>query len=305
MSAGWDAALEQIEQADLPATVYRTAIRLLRRAIADGGTFALDEAGLLDICQTNAEGTMRSHLVQLASAGIIRYKRRGFVIISFLAWMGEDEILIAQRSLLSQDEGIRALSDQNDGEMAEDLIAERSNVEDEVPIRALSDQNTRAERSKSPSTSHARSGRWVGRSLSTTQKRKKPTYPPKPSQTEPLLAPLQQLALDLLEDSDVGVLHETALMLVLTKPVQDIYRTVDKWLPDAKAGKVGPGVIPHRLEKLQPSRAATVNLSPAFRDSDLFHRHRLPDEMVADAERKNYSVDGGFPADEQRRKYSL
>lgn len=299
MSAGWDVALEQIEQADLPATVYRTAIRLLRRASADGGTFALEEAELLDICQTDAEGTVRSHLVQLAAAGIIRYKRRGFVTITFLAWMGEDENLIAQRSLLWQDEEIRALSDQIDGGMGEDLIAERSNSDEAAPIRALSDQKARAQRSKSASTSHARSGRWVGRSLSTTRKRKEPTYPPKPSH-DPSLNEVQQLALGLLEDSDVGILHEIALTLVASKPVQDIYRAVDRWLPEFQAGKVGVGALKHRIETAKPSATATVSLSAGFLASDLFQRHRLPDEMV-DGKRRKYSVE----ADEMRRKYSL
>jgi hypothetical protein len=316
----FDICLEQIEQADLPATVYRTAIRLLRRAINGGGTFTLEEADLLDICQTDAEGTARSHLVQLAAAGIIRYKRRGFVSITFLAWTLDEDILIAQRSLLSQNEEIRALSDQNIESTSAILIAERSNSDEEAPIRALSDQKARAERSDSvksdikviaerseralsdqnePSTSHtrARSGRWVGRSRSSREKRKKPTYPPTSHNATPLrggvnhdppLNAMQQLALDLLEDSDVGVLHETALMLVREKSAQDIFRAVDKWLPDAQARKVGPGVLKHRIETLKPSRAATVALSATFLVSDLFQRHRLPDEMIAGPPRREY-----------------
>jgi hypothetical protein len=47
-----------------------------------------------------------------------------------------------------------------------------------------------------------------------------------------------------------------------------------------------------------------VSLSAGFRDSELFHRHRLPDEMIADPERKQYNIDDGA-AREPRKKYSV
>jgi hypothetical protein len=141
-------------------------------------------------------------------------------------------------------------------------------------------------------------GGWVG--SSTTEKRKKPTHPPKPSQT-PKLDAAQQLAFELLVDGDVGILHSVATELARKLPPQDIFRAVDKWLPDHRAEKVGPGALKHRLETLKPSNARMVSLSAGFRDSDLFHRHRLPDEMIADSERKRYST---APTEEPRRKYS-
>jgi hypothetical protein len=307
-----EAAQQCIDEADIPSTVYRTAMRLLHRVDGHTGTVTVSEADLMAICQTEAEGTMRSHLVQLAAAGIVRYRRRGLIYIQFEAWANpelpwDDEDLIAERSNLDAERQkggpIRALSDQNGEPESEELIAERSNSEMEPPNRALSDQKPRAERSKSASTSHARSGRWVGRSLPSTEKRKKPTYPP--TSHDPPLEPMQQLALELLEDSDVGVIHEVALMLVLEKPPQDIFRMVDKWLPDAQAGKVGPGVLKHRIETLKPSDMPTVSLSAGFLVSDLFQRHRLPDEMIAEPPRRKYSIDEAYPDDTQpRRKYS-
>ena len=81
----WDVTMDQIEAADLPATVYRTAVRLLRRA--SNGRVELSEAELKQICQTDSEGTMRSHLVQLAAAGILRYIRRRLTIrVQFESW---------------------------------------------------------------------------------------------------------------------------------------------------------------------------------------------------------------------------
>jgi len=105
-----------------------------------------------------------------------------------------------------------------------------------------------------------------------------------------------------LVDSDIGIIHRVADELARKLPAQDIYRAVDKWLPDHQADKVGVGALKHRLESLKPSSARMVALSAGFRDSELFHRHRLPPEMVADPERKQYSY---VPEPQQGRRYSV
>lgn len=295
-------ALEQIEAADLPCPVYRTARRLLDRAHSGGGHLRINDDAFRQLCQTEAEGTMRSHLVQLASAGILRYDRRGPTIrIYFAAWFPtlqplDDIKVIAERSLVKEDDisliaerSDRALSDQTYVEGDEKVIAERS-------IRALSDQ-------KSASTSHARSG-WLVGSLPSTRKSKKPTNQPQPlNRNDP-----QQLALGLLVDPEVGIWREVAEILIQKLPAQDIYRTVDDFLADLRDGKVKRrGALRKRLERLQPAAApgglpalGAVTLSAGFRESELFHRHRLPDEMIADPERKQYNY---MPEPEQRKRY--
>jgi hypothetical protein len=303
MSAdAYELALAQIEAADLPCPVYRTARRLLDRAAATDGFVALSDADLRGICQSEAEGTLRSHLIQMQAAGIIRYNRRGLKIrIFFESWQPsleprDDIKVIAQRSLVKEDDikviaerSNRALSDHFYVEEGEKVIAERS-------FRALSDQ-------KSASTSHARSG-WLVGSLSSSHKKKKPTNQPQPPNPhDPPLEPLQQLAFELLIDSEVGVLQEAARILAKKLPATEIYRVVDEWLPDRRAGKVRPGLLRWRLDQLAPSDAPTVTLSVGFRDSELFHRHRLPDEMIADSERKRYNLND-YTDSEPRKKYS-
>jgi hypothetical protein len=108
------------------------------------------------------------------------------------------------------------------------------------------------------------------------------------------------LALGLLIDPEVGISYEVAQILATSKPLVDIYRLVDDWLPEHRDGGVEAGALVSRIRRVKPSSAQTVSLSAGFRDSDLFHRHRLPDEMIADG-RKRYNI---APAQEPRRKYS-
>jgi hypothetical protein len=271
-----DAIFDQIDGADLSATAYRTGIRLWRLAAANGGVVHLPRTQMIALCGTESDGTMKNHLCQIAKAGIIEYGVTGDVVfIRLLLW-----IYHAER------DAHHAERDNDDGNRHAERDAHH------------------AERDDAASTSHVRAravGR-LGRSFTTTDKRKKPTYPPT-SQT-PALTGEQQLAFELLVDSEVGVIHRIADELARKLPPQDIYRAVDKWLPEHQAAKVGPGALKHRLETLKPSNARMVSLSAGFRDSELFHRHRLPDEMIADPERKQYNIDDGA-AREPRKKYSV
>lgn len=102
----------------------------------------------------------------------------------------------------------------------------------------------------------------------------------------------QQLAFSLLVDREVGVDREVAEILARSLPPLDIYRVVDDWLPDRRAGKVRPPSLCHRLERTEPSNAPYVTLSPDFLASEVYHRHRLPDDLVRDprqARRSEYN----------------
>lgn len=121
----------------------------------------------------------------------------------------------------------------------------------------------------------------------------KPTHQPKRAHEKqhPPLNQEQQLSLDLLVDPEVGITKEVAEIIARRLSAPDIYRAVDRWLPDRRTGKVQTGALVTRLNKLERSQLDTVSLSAGLLDSDLFHRHRLPDEMIADPEpRKRYSL---------------
>jgi hypothetical protein len=305
-------AQEQIEQVDLPATVYRTVRRLLDQAARANGTLILGEAQLMAICQTAAAATMRSHLVQLAGAGIIHYQRRGSTVtIQFSAWANpelpwpDDPNLIAERSECDADRAKviaqrsnRALSDQNGASADEKFDRSAIKSRAQRSNRALSDQNG------DDSLTRPRARALVGRLVDPSPNESRvETHPPTPTPSKPKRGhrngraspppppPIdahQQLALDLLIDTEIGLTYELAEILARKLPPQQIYRAVDDWLPDRRAGKVKAGALAHRLKKMKASRAAAVTLSADFRQSDLYRRYPLPTEMIADPERRNY-----------------
>lgn len=123
----------------------------------------------------------------------------------------------------------------------------------------------------------------------------KPTNQPMRAREKqkPPLNQEQQLALGLLVDPEVGIIKEVAEIIARRLSAPDIYRAVDRWLPDHRAGKVQTGALVRRLQRLERSELATVSLSAGLLDSGLFNRHRLPDEMIAtgDTNRRSYRPD--------------
>lgn len=80
-----------VDAANLPATVYRTARRLLDRAHRDNGYARISHAELMVVCETQSEATARSHLVQLAAAGLITYRRNSDVHVYWHDWLEAPE----------------------------------------------------------------------------------------------------------------------------------------------------------------------------------------------------------------------
>jgi hypothetical protein len=85
--------LDRIEAANLPLAVYRTARRLLDRAMARNGYLEISHDEMLKICETEAWGTVRRHLIALQGAGIIKKwlnhsARVWFVDYPAPAWLG-------------------------------------------------------------------------------------------------------------------------------------------------------------------------------------------------------------------------
>jgi hypothetical protein len=220
-----DTIFDQIDRADLSATAYRTGIRLWRLAAGNGGVVHIERAKMIELCGTESDGTMKNHLCQIAKAGIIEYGVTGDVVfIRLLLWICHAQ-RDAHHAERDNDGGDYHAERDNDGG---DYHAERD------AHHARNDAH-HAERDNAPSTSHGRAGALgrLGRSLTTSEKRKKPTYPP--TSQAPALTGEQQLAFELLVDSEVGVIHRVADELARKLPPQDIYRAVDQWLPDHRA----------------------------------------------------------------------
>ena len=264
----------RIEAADLPATTYRTARRLLDLASEDGHV-TLTKDTMLDLCGTDKWNTVRAHLGQLTRAGIIHYSTNSMVYVNFV--IAERSNLTSERSSVTSERShptppMIAERAQMTSERSQDapVIAERSFVTSE---RA---QMT-SERSNEPSL--GRLGK-VGR-LGTDQT----TYLP----TLDDLTDEQRRAVALLTDPDVGLVEASAIEHATAYSWTHILRMVANWYTDVQDGDVtGPGALHTRLQRNWTVGPITAD----FRRSDLCARH-APEETfdaIDNGDRLRYRV---------------
>lgn len=268
--------VEQIEQADLASTVYRTARRLLDMAISTRGHVVLSHERMMALCETDKKATMRSHLVQLSRAEIIHYSTNAAVYITFVV-IAERAQVIAQRSNSASERS------QTNGD------AEQTN-----PLRALSARNDRsaitddrsaremiAERANDDAYTIYPHAGALGIGLvgihTTPSSEDIPTNPELPE-----LTVHQQRAYALLVDSEIGMNVETARSLCSKHTLLYVARQTATYWSERQAGAVnGAGALVNRLKPGSPFRPAPV--SDEFRRSSLADRHQLP-QLFAEAD---------------------
>ena len=254
----------RLEAADLPATVYRTARRLLDVA-GDDGHVTLTREIMLPICGTEKWSTVRSHLGQLVRSGIIHYSTNALVYVNFV---------IAERA---QEQSERAQGD-------DPTRAERSSVQSE----RAQDDPTRAERSfVQPERAQEQSERSFGPSntgwlvgwsndpdLDTNQ----------PTTDEPPDAGDIDRSIALLTDPEIGLTIDAARQRAQEQPFAGILRVVAGYWTDRADGKVSsPGVLNHRLR----SKWNAGPISAEFRRSALCAKH-APEETADPGRRDSY-----------------
>ena len=251
--------ITRIEAADLPATTYRTARRLLDLA-SDDGHIMLSKADMLVACGTDKWNTVRAHLGQLTRAGIIHYSTNAQCYVNFV--IAERSNLTSERSFVTSeraqpDDSTRAERAQMTSERSHDdpTRAERSSVTSE---RA---QMT-SERSNEPSL--GRLGK-VGR-LGTDQT----TYLP----TLDDLTDEQRRAVALLTDPDVGLVEASAIEHATAYSWTHILRMVANWYTDVQDGT--PGFSATGPSAPSPPTFAAATSAPAMRPK----RRLMPSTMA-------------------------
>ena len=101
-------AFEQIDQADIPPTLFRAATRLLFAADEHNGMIKATKAVIMDRCRVRSWGAARRMLGELATVDIIRYNSDGDVVyIDFIAWPVRADLVAPAR-------GFGSLADDND-----------------------------------------------------------------------------------------------------------------------------------------------------------------------------------------------
>jgi len=245
----WDEIVAAIEGAELPAPVWRTARRLLDR-LSEDGSVTLRREVCAGLCGSESDGTMRSHLGQLARAGILRYGTRdGVVWVSFV--IGERAPVISERAWVIDEcapviaerawviaERASARSEREVGD--EDLIAERA--EDEG--RALS-ENVRAPGARLRALSDQNGSLLVGMDGSIPDPGGRSIHT---NQSNHSVSVSSRRVRALLGDAEVGL--KVGLLRELPDDVQFewVLRVVLQWRRDVAAGRVdGTGALVHRL----------------------------------------------------------
>jgi hypothetical protein len=286
----FDCALARIDEAGISAPIYRTARRLLDLA-ADSGYIEISHDQALHICETDAWGTVRRHLIALEKVGVIKKwlnhsSRVWFVGYPPPNWIEEVFMPRAEvftpradaRELRTPDEDDvsrsaqnRALSDQNRA------LSDQN--------RALSDQNRAlSDQIDPPAYTHAGahvvvvdpdpSNEEEGITTTTTTT----TNPPNPTE--------QALSVALL--AHVGLKPMAATKrLAAEHPFGRIRDCVAYWWPQRKCvgGRFedAPLIVLHWLDHWDT--AMIPPMPPEFRRTDLYHDHcRTPAERKAEAE---------------------
>jgi hypothetical protein len=302
--------LDRIDQIDVPAPVYRTAVRMARLADSTlSVTLTYEQARA--ITQTESDGTVRAHLHQLHAAGVLWFRRNEVIRVSFYASPAPD--LRAERAPGQQnvggtntetvyEESERALGARNVGGTNTETVYEESerapsarnvggtNTEtvDEESERAPSARNvggtnkTRAERAKRAPGQQLLIGRLVGRQVGD-----RPTYLPGGCGGDGL-TPEQTRTAAMLTDVEFGMDESTARRLAQQFSFEAVQRNAAAVLRDVQAGRVhSVYVLPSRLQ-----RGGLPQVLDSDRASSWWRRHAVgTDADPADDLRSRYLPD--------------
>lgn len=285
-----DELIEHLDQVELSAPVFRTAVRMARLADAARAVVLTYEQARA-LAGTESDATVRAHLHQLHAAGVLWFRRNEVIRVGFYA-----QPVLAERAerapsqqnvspANTDTEDERALSARNAGPANTDDV-------DGDEGRALSARNAepantaRAERAKRAPGQQYKVGRKVGRQVGD-----QPTYLPGGSGGGGL-SPEEARTVALLTDPAFGMDSPTAVAIARQFSFEVVRAHAFAVLDDVQAGKVrSVYVLAARLK-----RGGQPQITAADRLSGLWKRH-CPEEVVV-------SVDG-MTAEDIKRKYLL
>ena len=274
----FDFALAQIDNADIPTTVYRTAIRLLTKADELFGHVRLTKAEMMALCGTKKEGTMRAHLWRLAAVGIIHYSTNRDVYVNFHAYADEDQPRAEDNNTRAQNNSTRA----ERAGACSDNANEDSDRALSTNIRALS-TNIRALSARSDPATYARDVVVVVDPITHSMPLTEATTTTTPYQAA---EPERAQSFGLL--THVGVKPPAvARQLAGAHPFAQIRDCISHWWLNRKCvgGKFEdmPVIVVYWLQHWD--QAMIPSMTPEFRRTDLYRNHcRTPAERKADAD---------------------
>lgn len=274
---------------ELPATIYRTARRLLDRTDPTTGYCRISYDEMAEIAMTANDDTARSHLIKLARLDLITYKRNAAVHVMWHGW--QEEVIDLRANRANYDQGT-PYDEEIPAEPARVVRANRANY-DHLPDEATDETADENHNSREPRAKRA------------NQPTKRANYhqpnrqPSKQAGLEEDTACLPaggsggedppdpggdfERAVDLLTDPDgPHVDRMTAERWAKGRGFDQVAGQVFRYLREIQAGrKVTPGVIGSRLE-----RGYAGQVTDADRASPLYRRHCLEDWEYEERRRK-------------------
>jgi hypothetical protein len=266
--------VDALDRAELPAAIYRTGRRLLDLTQPGDLYVRVGYSQMETICDTTSQNTVRGHLVALANAGIITYRRNDAIHIMWHD--GSDAI--AGRSKRSQ-------HDQKDRST---ISEEDVDGEPETGPRSQGDQIDRSTREKIAGRSKRSQGDHplgIGREGIDLDPNPgiDPNQPTHPNPEGGVGETDAERSVALLTDPEVGVSEQRARQLALRFTLAAIREQVFQFLRDRQAGRVhSPGVIGTRLERgYAPGR-----IQESDRASPVWERHWTEEDEAEDIRRR-------------------
>ncbi len=271
-----DDIVERIEDANLSAPAYRTAIRLLRLAHPDNGYVRLSHDEMAVFCGTDKPGTVRAHLAQLAAANLITYRRNSDVHVHWHGWLPD---------VLSETSNSRAQTNNSRAQIAEpgspetDVLSETNNSRAQTNKSRAETSNSRAQIAR-PHTRDVCLSVCQSTTPSTDEVTDRQTDTPEPNERNRSIA--------LLTDVDVGIDAAIAGQLATCYRFEYLLRQTMTYRRQLATGKAqGPGALLTRIK-----RGWGSTITEDDRHSELWQRHvpREVDDADGEAARRRKYV---------------
>ena len=258
--------IDKLDRVDIPAPVYRTAVRLLLRTHPENGYARIAYEDMPAICGTDKPETARGHLAILAKHDLLTYRRNG-------AWN------VIWHDPADESRGGRAESSAPRAPSSAGRAESAPGRADGEPGDLTGDNESRGQRAQS---SVPRAESVPGRALPHTRpseglpiqegrKEGDPSLPSLPDAREPdpETATDIERSVALLADPDIGANEAFARTLAVAYPFAEIRRQVFRLRRDlASGGAKSWGALATRLKNHWPA-----TITDADKDSELWARH--------------------------------
>ena len=272
-------ALQQINQADLPAKTKANAVALLEHVHEANGHACISWEELGDLFGVTSAAVVRRHLGYMHEVNLVRYSSNGdgLVYITFKAWTPASRV-DARKEYKNSTKSARPRA-----KTVEKFYSSETDGDDEARVDARKEYKNSTETVEPTHSSYTRTrARSVSQLVSTSS-----TTHRELTDLQTATPPEQARSYALLTDPDVCLDARTAREFATDFGFEHLLRHVCVWRSELAAGKVrGPGALVNRIRQNLGGM-----ITEADRASPLYRRHVPQEETQASED------------EERRRKY--